>query len=148
VTVEAAYSKRRRKDVLDLRADVAALMRAYVRGKPAGRPLWPGTWHDVGAEMIRLDLAAAGVAFTDGAGRVYDFHALRHQFISDMVEAGVHPKDAQALARHSTITLTMDRYAHVRRANLRAALERLPGLAPAGDAPDEGDAVTDTRSRA
>jgi hypothetical protein len=65
----------------------------------------------------------------DGQGRAYDFHALRHQFISDMVAAGVHPKDAQALARHGTITLTMDRYAHVRTANLRAALDRLPDLA-------------------
>jgi hypothetical protein len=66
-----------------------------------------------------------------------------------MVEAGVHPKDAQALARHSTITLTMDRYAHVRRANLRAALERLPGLAPAGEeAPGDAAPEADARERA
>jgi len=65
----------------------------------------------------------------DADGLAYDFHALRHQFITDMVNAGVHPKDAQALARHSTITLTMDRYAHVRPANLHAALDRLTPLA-------------------
>jgi integrase len=129
VTVEAAYSKHRRKDVLDLRPDVAALVREYVRGRPAGEPLWPGAWYHDGAELIRVDLAAADIPYTDGAGRTYDFHALRHQFISDMVEAGVHPKDAQTLARHSSITLTMDRYAHVRRPNLRAALDRLPALA-------------------
>jgi integrase len=128
VTVEAAYSKHRRKDVLDLRPDVAALVREYVRVRPEGEPLWPGAWHHDGAELIRVDLAAAGVPYADAAGRTYDFHALRHQFISDMVEAGVHPKDAQTLARHSSITLTMDRYAHVRRPNLRAALDRLPGL--------------------
>ena len=129
VTVEAAYSKRRRKDVQPLPADAAELLRAYVAGRPAALPLWPGTWPEVGAEMVRLDLAAAGIAFLDADGLVYDFHALRHQFITDMVNAGVHPKDAQALARHSTITLTMDRYAHVRPANLHAALDRLAPLA-------------------
>jgi hypothetical protein len=53
---------------------------------------------------------------------------LCHQFITDMVDAGVHPKDAQALARHSSITLTMDRSAHVRPANLTVALDKLPDL--------------------
>ena len=39
---------------------------------------------------------------------------------------GVHPKTAQALARHSTITLTMDRYSHVGLYDEAAALETLP----------------------
>jgi integrase len=128
VTVGAAYSKHRRKDVLPLRPDLAALLKGYCAGRPRFHPLWPGCWAEDGAEVIRADLAAAGIPYADGAGRAYDFHALRHQFISDMVAAGVHPKDAQALARHSTITLTMDRYAHVRGPNLRAALDRLPDL--------------------
>jgi hypothetical protein len=34
-------------------------------------------------------------------------------FITSLATSGVHPKDAQTLARHSTITLTMDRYSHV-----------------------------------
>jgi integrase len=136
VTVEAGYSKHRRKDVQPLRDDTAAMMRDYLRGRPAGRPVWPGNWPDDAAEVLRADLDAAGIPYLDANGRVYDFHALRHQFISDMVEAGVHPKDAQVLARHSTITLTMDRYAHVRRPNLHAALDRLPDLPdPASQGP-------------
>jgi integrase len=128
VTVEAAYSKHRRKDVQPLPPDIATLLKAYIAGKPKGAPLWPGSWAEDGAEIVRQDLTAAGIPYLDTEGRVYDFHALRHQFITDMVESGVHPKDAQALARHSTITLTMDRYAHVRRVNLQAALDRLPPL--------------------
>jgi integrase len=128
VTVEAAYSKRRRKDVLPLHADLLDLLPAFLKGKARTRPLWDGNWHEDGAEVLRHDLQNAGVPFVDEDGRVYDFHALRHQFISDMVAAGVHPKDAQVLARHSTITLTMDRYAHVRKADVRAALDRLPSL--------------------
>ena len=128
VTVEAAYSKRRRRDVQPLRADVAELLAGYIEGKPSAALLWPGSWPADGAEMLRQDLAAAGIPYVDPAGLVYDFHALRHQFITDLAAAGVHPKDAQALARHSTITLTMDRSTHVRQANLHAALDKLPQL--------------------
>jgi integrase len=49
----------------------------------------------------------------DDAGQVFDFHALRHQFITNLARAGVAAQVAQTLARHSTITLTMDRYSHV-----------------------------------
>ena len=60
--------------------------------------------------------------------RVVDLHALRTTFISSLAAAGVHPRLAQALARHSTITLTMDRYTHTMPEQLTAALERLPDL--------------------
>jgi hypothetical protein len=41
--------------------------------------------------------------------------------------ANVPPKVAQALARHSTITLTMDRYTHLQMGDLVEAVGRLPG---------------------
>lgn len=62
------------------------------------------------AKMFRAD--ADGIAFRDDANEVVDFHALRHTFITNLARGKVHPKIAQALARHSTITLTMDRYTH------------------------------------
>ena len=49
----------------------------------------------------------------DTAGRVVDFHALRHTAGSLLAAAGVHPKVAQSIMRHSTIDLTMSRYTHV-----------------------------------
>ena len=61
----------------------------------------------------RRDLERAGIAYTDEQDRVADFHALRHTFVTNLVNAGMMPKDTKQLARHSTITLTMDRYAHV-----------------------------------
>src|SRR5262249_28816116 len=57
-----------------------------------------------------------------------DFHALRHTFITNLANGGVHPKVAQALARHSTITLTMDRYSHTLVEEQSAALAALPDL--------------------
>jgi hypothetical protein len=43
-----------------------------------------------------------------------------------MAQSGIHPKPAQSLARHSTITLTMDRYSHVQLYDQAAALAALP----------------------
>jgi integrase len=128
VTVEAGYSKHRRKDVQPIRADVAELMREYMADRQAGSVLWPGAWADVAAEMIRLDLAAAGIPYQDDAGRYFDFHAVRGQFISMLAASGVHPKVAQILARHSTITLTMDYYTHLDVLDVTAALDKLPGV--------------------
>jgi integrase len=150
VTVEAACSKHRRRDVLPLRADVAALLRKFMFRKKAGKKLWPGTWTEKGAKMVRMDLAAARQAWLEEvrddarerkareksdylqpenhAGRVFDFHSLRHQFISSLAASGVNPKTAQQLARHSTITLTLDRYSHVALQAMAAALESLPDL--------------------
>jgi integrase len=139
VTVDAAYSKHRRTDVQPIRADLAALLRDWLQDKPAGKQLWPGGWTHKGAQMVRLDLAAAGVPYLDAEGRVFDFHSLRHQFISNLASAGVHPKVAQTLARHSSIVLTMDRYTHLALSDQTAALDKLPPLPGAG--PDR-EAIT------
>jgi hypothetical protein len=68
------------------------------------------------------------LAYRDDAGRVADFHAFRHTFISNLIAGGVHPKTAQQLARHGSIGLTMDRYTHVYRGDLATALNVLPNL--------------------
>ena len=131
VTVEASYSKHRRRDLLPIRPDLAATVQRYMSSRrlAANSRLWPGTWSlKASAKMLRIDLAAAGIPYRDDTDRVFDFHALRHQFISDLARGGVHPKEAQVLARHSTITLTMDRYTHLGIVDVSSALERLPQL--------------------
>jgi integrase/recombinase XerC len=156
-SVQAAYSKRRRKDVQPIRPDLAAMLQQWIASKfdpdaAADRKqvrLWPGSWWNKAAEMLRDDLAAARLAWIDTAataeerakreasnfltpndddGRVLDFHALRHHFISGLAMAGVHPKKAQELARHSDIRLTMDRYTHVGLHEVAADLDKLPEL--------------------
>jgi integrase len=140
VTVEAGYSKHRRKDVQPLRPDVAEMMRQYTAGKATQLPLWPGKWAKLAAEMLRKDLDAAGIPYRDEAGRVFDFHAIRGQFISFLAARGVHPKVAQTLARHSTITLTMQSYTHLDVFDVAGALDKLPEItkpAPPSSEPKE-----------
>jgi integrase len=132
-TVKAGYSKNRRTSVQPLPPDVAAALRVYLDGRPADRPVWPGAWHKNAAEMLRLDLAVAGIAYRDGDGRVADFHALRHSYITLLERSGVSPKLAQELARHSDIRLTMNVYTHAHLYDLAGAVGGLPRLLPTGD---------------
>jgi integrase len=152
VTVEAAYSKRRREDQLPLRSETAALLRQHLAGKlPAARAFKFPRKEDT-ADMLRADLVTARakwiteaatpeerdereqssmLAYRDHAGLVADFHSLRHTFISNLARAGVHPKLAQSLARHSDINLTMSRYTHTTRGEQQNALAALPDLSTA-----------------
>ena len=125
-TVKAAYSKNRRTSCQPLPLDVAEALRVYLDGRPAGAPVWPGSWAEDAADMLRLDLAAAGIPFADPEGRVCDFHALRHSYITLLQRSGVHPKLAQELARHSDIRLTMNVYTHAHLHDLAGAVEGLP----------------------
>ena len=126
VMVEAAYSKHRRRDVLPLTRSMAEALRRWKAKHPGDGPVFPLPQKT--AKMLRADLEAAGVDYRDSAGRVADFHALRHTFITNLVRAGVHVRVAQALARHSTVTLTMDTYAHPAVLDQRRALDVLPEL--------------------
>ena len=122
-------------------------MALWLADKPADEPVWPGKWAKGrhGAEMIRIDQTAADVEYEDDRGRVADFHALRHTFISNLARAGVHPRNAQALARHSTIDLTMNVYTHVSVKDLAKDVEGLPAVgrttvpAPALSEPSAAD---------
>jgi hypothetical protein len=86
--------------------------------------------------MIRRDLKAAGVLYKDAAGRVADFHALRHSYVSALARSTAPVKIVQSLARHSTPTLTLNTYAHVGLHDHAAALAALPDLSPPTDRPE------------
>ncbi len=130
VTVAAAYSKRRREDTLPLRSELAQQLQRFLSQMAPATSVFRIPDRRQAAEMFQADIAAAGIAYRDDAGKVADFHSLRHTFISNLAAGGVHPKVAQSLARHSTITLTMDRYTHSYHGEQAAALEVLPDLSP------------------
>ncbi len=156
VTVQGRYSKRRRTDVQEIRRDLAERLRAWLAERPAGQWLWPGVWWKRSADMLRGDLGAARttwigeagadeaererreksdqLAYCDDAGRVFDFHSTRHQYITELVRSGANLKVVKELARHSKLEL-VDRYAHVRSHDKLAALDALPPIA--GDATDD-----------
>src|SRR5262245_20718317 len=79
--------------------------------------------------MLEADVKAAGIATETEAG-ILDFHALRNSFISHLVAARASAKTCQVLARHSTPTLTIGRYAKVSVDDVEGAVNALPDLTP------------------
>src|SRR5262249_4676949 len=113
VTLGAAFAKNKRTATQPLPPDVAEALRSFLADKPARLPVWSGGWVDNAAEMIQMDLEAAGIPYViDGAdGPLYaDFHALRHSFIALLDKSGATLKEAMQLARHSDPKLTMAVY--------------------------------------
>ncbi len=134
ITLAARHAKNRRTKVQPLPSDVADLIRDYLRDKPAGQPVWGGTWASdrKGAEMLRIDLDAAGIPYAvEGPdGPLFtDFHALRHTYLTLGGLAGIDLRTLQELAGHSTPTLTA-RYSHRRLHDLAGAVEKLPSFLP------------------
>ena len=130
VRCKAAYTKNSQEAALPLRQDIAAMLRDWLEGRSAGERLWDGRWASdrQGSKMIKADLKVAGVPYKDANDRYADFHALRHTFISNLARAGVHPRNAQALARHSTIDLTMNVYTHIAMEDLVSDIEAMPAV--------------------
>jgi len=82
-------------------------------------------------EEVRATREASDfLAYRDSESRFADFHANRHTFITNLARVNVHPKLAQALARHSTINLTMNTYTHVGLDQRAEAVALLPAIRP------------------
>ncbi len=70
------------------------------------------------------DLEAAQIEKHNDQGSL-DLHALRHTFASRLSAAGVPVKTLQAMLRHSTVQLTLDKYAHTTDDQQRDAYKKL-----------------------
>ncbi len=130
VTVEAVDAKGKRSDSIPLRKGTADELKAYFASMLPGtrafgreEPLTKDT-----ADMIKDDLADANIPYADESGRVFDFHALRHQTGSLLVASGCSPKVAQQILRHTDVNLTMGIYTHTMHGQEAAAIESLPDL--------------------
>jgi integrase len=153
VTIEAADEKARRGATLPLPADLVAILRVWLSGIRLDALLWPGVWASQkrAGRLVHADLEAARITWIDetkdgsaqrqererdtdflraidSAGERVDFHSLRHTYLSRLARSGASPKAMQMLARHSTVELTLGRYAHASLHDLGSAVGALPAL--------------------
>ena len=123
IVCKAAYAKNGKEAEQLIARDQASWLRAFLKTRVDPRPNLPVLFvPEKTAKLLRHDLAAAGIPYQTAEG-VVDFHALRYSYITNMIAAGVDPKTVQELARHSTITLTIDRYTKSSDERKRKALE-------------------------
>lgn len=152
----ACYSKRRRQDAQILHPEVVRRFKEWLATKPdlgsddilfpvSGRV--PGGMERKTHKMTRLDIKAARIAWIEETkvpeerkareesdflkyqnddGLFADFHSNRHLFITSLERAGLSPKMAQTLARHSDVRLTLGIYTHVGLHDQTAAIASLP----------------------
>jgi integrase len=107
VTVRACYSKNGREAVQPISEALAGRLRPRLARTAPGAPVFNRVVRRRRtAEMLRVDLEAAGIAYKTDSG-VVDFHALRTTYVSHLVATGASVKTCQVLARHATPTLTI-----------------------------------------
>lgn len=129
VTVEAAYSKRKRSDTLPIPASVAGILRPWLGSQRKGVALWPLP-DKARQRVLRPDLLRARIRPTITTDRegvkvraVIDFHSFRHGYVSTLARSGAPVKAVQSLARHSDVKLTLGVYTHLHLGDERAAVE-------------------------
>lgn len=131
VRVPAASAKSGKDQDVPLRPDLLASLRAEreIRKREQAPDLVIPPKAFPSLRCFAADLKAAGIVRTGEDGRVVDFHALRTTFVSSLAAAGVHPRIAQALARHSSIELTMKAYTDLSLLDLQGAIDSTaPGI--------------------
>lgn len=130
IVLAAEFTKNRCEAVQPISNELVKALRPFLAACPKRQPVWPGTWHEKAAAMIRLDLDTANIPFkvTGHEGEeTRDFHALRNCYISNVIRAGADLKQAMTLARHSDPKLTTACYARTRLHDLGSLVNKLPG---------------------
>jgi hypothetical protein len=128
IQLRASTTKAGRADVLPVRQDLADELRA-ARGDAGDAD------HVVravpGMDTHKDYLTKAKIAYVDDQGRRADVHAMRHSYGSMIAKAGIAPRVAMSLMRHTDMKLTMNVYTDPRVFDMAGAVEQLPSLTPA-----------------
>ena len=137
--VRAEIAKNARSAAIPLRSDLVDDLKAWTAQGEGSRVFTVPAGID---RIFKRDLVEAGIPAKDADGRVVDVHALRHTTASYLASAGVPPRTAQALMRHSDIRLTLGTYSDPQLLDTAAALAALPkvnGKTPAKSASAGGE---------
>lgn len=112
LTVQAACSKHRRRDVLPLHPQLASNLRTWLKELRTDQPLFPNLGRRRTWLMVKKDLERAGIPYQNEEG-IADFHAAgRHTHITELFRSGASIPEARELARHTDVRMTM-KYTHI-----------------------------------
>lgn len=120
-----------------LNASIAAALVRWRAQQRLERVIHGRQWHETGfvftlpdgrmlgysglVKLVNRTAARAGIPHVN-------VHALRHTFATRMLEHGVDPKTLQVLLGHASITMTLNRYAHVMPETRQAAVASIDHL--------------------
>ncbi len=129
IDVRASTTKNKKSALIPLVPALADALRSLraARGEASSRVFRNGV---PTAETLRDDLKACRIAVCDDLGRIVDFHALRHTFGTMLALAGIPPRVAMELMRHSDMRLTQNTYTDATLLPLFNEVEKLPCPSP------------------
>ena len=149
VTIQAAYSKNKRTDVLPISESLANTLEPWLKTKKPKTKLWAGAYHrgQLG-KQLKKDMARARelyiaqapteeetkkrqaddfLKWKDSSGSFNDFHSQRATFITNLASLTPNIKEVQQLARHQNAMTTM-RYIKTTQAALVNLINRMPDV--------------------
>jgi len=124
ILARAATTKNKKTAALPLIQPLAESLKSWraKQDKTTGKVFHRGV---PTAKALLRDLAACGIKGVDEHGRRLDFHALRHTFATMLATAGITPRVAMELMRHSDMRLTAKTYTDAMNLPLFSELEKL-----------------------
>ncbi len=120
VMTPAGYTKNKDKIAQPLRKETVPVLEEFFRSKMPNAPAFKMPSKYNVARMLKADLLNTGIPYFDDLNRKFDFHSLRHTFITTLRSAPT--RVAQSLARHRSSKMT-DRYTHIGLVDERAVIE-------------------------
>lgn len=134
VVLKAGDAKNRKDVRQPVHDDLVSVLAEWLQAKYSGevKPDSEGVsgvfafWRHIKlGKMLREDAESAGLVYSTESG-TFDFHALRSQFITGLIRAGVPLDRAQRLARHQSPTTTAKHYVRFGKSDLSDAVNALP----------------------
>ena len=121
----AAVSKNRREVVLPLHSGLAAMLKEF---RPQDAAAGDKVFAKGVPQMRRFnkDLKEAGIISEDSTGRYLGYHSFRKTFATWLNRAGVSPRVAMELMRHSDMRLTLQTYTESTMLPMGEELEKVP----------------------
>ena len=149
LTIQAAYAKGKRTDVLPISDSLANTLVPWLKTKTPKTKLWSGAYHrgQLG-KQLKKDMARARklyiaqaptekeakkrladdfLRWQDSSGLFADFHSQRATFITNLAGLTPNIKEVQQLARHQNALTTM-RYIKTTQAALVNLIGRMPDV--------------------
>jgi len=122
----ASTTKNHKENIIWLHRDVIKMLKAIM---PENADISSKVFGKLPRmDQFREDLERAGIQYKNSMGRQADFHALRYKFATNLQRAGVKPRIAMELMRHSNIRLTQNVYTDVSQLPTDEAIESLPSI--------------------
>jgi integrase len=125
ITCKGSDTKNGRAAVQPIHTSLAEFLREWLAEKPPGEPVFVFQ-ATLMARTVRKDLRDAGIASPES----YDFHCLRHTYVTMVVKSGASVKVCQDLARHSDPKLTLNVYGHLTLHDVAGGIEGLAHTLP------------------